>query len=815
MSRWLLWLRWSWRDLRRHWLQVLAIALIIALGTGMYSGLISTTPWREQANDASYKLLNMYDLRLYLTEGSYLDSTKLLEAFNKVEHAQWITATELRLILPTLVDASTDKQTIIIPGRLIGADLSSTKPNVNDLYMTRGHGFESSSGSTKPVAVLEHKFATYYGLPSQGEIQLSGGKALHYAGTGLSPEYFVVFTEEGGMMAEANFAVVFVSLETAQAFSERPNLVNNVLLKLSADADPQILRTELQAAARGVANVGLSFMTPQDDPAYRMLYEDISSDEVFWRWMSYLFLAGAVFGAFNLATRLVESQRREIGIQMALGVPPCFIAIRPVLLALQITVLGVVFGLIFGMLIGNAFGNLMQEMIPLPVFLMPFQPRIFLEAAVLGIVLPLLATLIPVARALRVEPVDAIKTGHLVAKGGGLAPVATHRSDAGGVLAQMPLRNLLRAPRRSVLTLMGIAAAITLLVLIMGILDSFDATLNQARTELTQSNPQRMVVELNFFYPANSTVVSNISQSSSIGAADPSLRLGGYLMHDGKSIETLLEMVSMQSTLWRPSISQGTYPGEQYGVLISEGAARDLGVRHGDTITLRHPKRTGLLSYDWVESEVEVSGIHPLPMRFQTYMDIQQADLMGIAGLVNSVQVIPASGVSQDKVKQVLFDQQGVASVQPISALIRVFEDLIGEFVDIFAVMQAAAVILAVLIAYNSTSINLDERAREMATMFAFGVRVRTAFRIMIVENLLMSAFGIIAGCALGALLLNFMLTNIFTTVMPDINIAITLHLLTIIAALIVGVLVAVLTPILNLRKMLYMDIPATLRVME
>ena len=30
MNKWLLWLRWSWRDLRQRWLQVLAIALIIA-----------------------------------------------------------------------------------------------------------------------------------------------------------------------------------------------------------------------------------------------------------------------------------------------------------------------------------------------------------------------------------------------------------------------------------------------------------------------------------------------------------------------------------------------------------------------------------------------------------------------------------------------------------------------------------------------------------------------------------------------------------------------------------------------------------------
>lgn len=57
MNIWTLWMRWSWRDLRHRWTQVATIALIIALGTGTYSGLVSTSAWRLQANDASYALL--------------------------------------------------------------------------------------------------------------------------------------------------------------------------------------------------------------------------------------------------------------------------------------------------------------------------------------------------------------------------------------------------------------------------------------------------------------------------------------------------------------------------------------------------------------------------------------------------------------------------------------------------------------------------------------------------------------------------------------------------------------------------------------
>ena len=65
-----MWLRWSWRDLRRRWVQVAAIALVLALGTGTFAGLTSLTRWRIASNDASFELTQMWDLRAELPLGT-------------------------------------------------------------------------------------------------------------------------------------------------------------------------------------------------------------------------------------------------------------------------------------------------------------------------------------------------------------------------------------------------------------------------------------------------------------------------------------------------------------------------------------------------------------------------------------------------------------------------------------------------------------------------------------------------------------------------------------------------------------------------
>ena len=130
-----------------------------------------------------------------------------------------------------------------------------------------------------------------------------------------------------------------------------------------------------------------------------------------------MLLLGAVFAAFNLTTRMIESQRREIGIGMAFGVPRMLLAARPLLVGAQIAALGTVFGIGFGLFIGSLLRGLMADLLPMPIIETPFQFDIFLWAAILGVFAPIVAIIYPVWRAVSVPPIAAIRTGHLAAKG--------------------------------------------------------------------------------------------------------------------------------------------------------------------------------------------------------------------------------------------------------------------------------------------------------------------------------------------------------------------------------------------------------------
>jgi putative ABC transport system permease protein len=341
-------LRWSARDLRRRWLQVVAIALIIAVGTGVYAALGSTATWRRESNDASFEALHMYDLRVKAAEGLDAAAGAMRAALDRLPDPGVVAESEERLVVPTQVDASTSSKTILVPGRLIGVDVADGGPRINSVWVSSGDGRTLTSADDEAgTVVLERNFASFYDLPSAGSLRVAGSK-VDYVGEGLSPEYFFVVTDDGSFFAEANFAAVFAPLGTAQTLSGRAGRVNDLVIRLRPGTDVTAAKGQVLEAFSD-SGLAVTVMQRSDEDAYRLLYDDIESDQKFWNVFALLIVAGAAFGAFNLASRMVEAQRREIGIGMALGANPRVLALRPLLVGIEIALLGVVFGVGMGL----------------------------------------------------------------------------------------------------------------------------------------------------------------------------------------------------------------------------------------------------------------------------------------------------------------------------------------------------------------------------------------------------------------------------------------------------------------------------------
>lgn len=815
--------------MRRRLPLIVAIGLLLAVGTGMAAGMGSMIEWRVKSNDVSFAALDVHDLRVELEQGAFVEEGELARAARRIDDAGAIAATSERLIVPTQIDAgAATGGTAITPGRLVGVDpgrirradgIDVTGPAVDSISVDEGSGLPTGApgtGARPPGAMLEVVYAEENGIEAPARIEIAGGQAVEVVGLGRSPETFVQVGPGGAFSSGRDFGTLFAPLAVAQRLAGRPDRVNDLALRLEPGADAGAIAARLKAEIeRSLPGVGLTVSARRDIDGYRILYDDAENDQQLFNVFSFLILAGAALAAFNLVSRTIEAQRREIGIGMALGVSPRRLAIRPLLLGLQIAAIGVVLGVGAGLLINVWLRSLLVDQLPLPILVTDFQPGIFLPRAAIGFAIPLLAALWPVRRGVRVTPIEAIRVGFRSARGGGMAPLLRRVPLPGNSIAQIAPRNVLRAPRRTLMTVLGSGAVIAVAVSMSGMLDSFTATVERNESEQLSSAPNRLTVTLGRYRRVDSPAVRAIAGLPEVARAQGALRLPSALRAaDGEQIDVVAE-IGAADPVWAPRASRGRLPRGPGEVLIAETAAEDLGVSPGERIELVHPLRAGPDTFTTETSVVQVSGTHPDPFRFPVYMDPSAASLFGLGGAVNGLTVVPRPGVTAARVERALFEQPSVASIEATGAASESLREGLDEFAAIIWVVIVIAIVLILLIAFNSTAINADERAREHATMFAYGLPLRTVLGLAVVESLIMGVLAAGLGIVLGAAILGWVVNVNLKEVLPELGVVVTLSPFSILLALLAGAVAMAAAPLLTARRLRRMDIPSTLRTIE
>lgn len=806
-----LWLRWSLRDLRRRWLQVVSIALTLALGIGTYAALGSTKEWRRQSNDASFAALHMHDLRVALTAGSTAPQGRLLEVLRSIPGAGDVTRARERLLVPTQVAAGAGRAEVVVPATVVG-HRQLTGATVDGLYVAAGARPTSPTGGP-PEVVLEQKFADAHGLPSQGTVRLPGGRTVRYTGVGVAPEEFLVTgSDPGAFLAQGSFATLYSDLATVQALEPAlAGRVNDLVLTVRRPAARTAVAAQLrEALARAEPPLAGEVTTRQDSPAYRILYEDIEGDDAFWTLVAALVLMGATLAAVNMTSRVVEAQRREIGIGMALGVRPARLALRPMLLGIELVLVGAALGVVVALLMTAPLAAVYRDALPLPEWRTPLQLGPFLRAASAGVVLPLFAVAWPVWRAVRVQPVEAIRTGHLAARGTRLLPAARWLRLPGRGYWSLPLRNLARTPRRTALTTLAVAAAVTTFVAVGGLLDSFRASVQLGEDELARGDRQRLIVSLDTWYGRDAEPVRQVTALRGVGSTAAGLQFPATVRADGRSLDLLPEVLPADSP-WQPSLVAGESAG---GLVLAAKAARDLDVGPGDLVRLRYPRPVGAGVQTSVVT-IPVAGVHPSPMRVLAYLSPAEGQRLGLGGVVNTVQVLPEAGSSAAQLRERLFQVRAVSSVEDVASMTRVFDDALEQFVGILLVMAGVVMLLALLIAYNTATIAVDERAREHATMSAFGLPLRSLLGLLTVESVVLGVLGCATGIAGGVLAIRWIVSASLSSTLPDFEVLTRLGSATIVGAVLAGVVAVGLAPLLTTRRLRRLDVPSTLRVVE
>ena len=320
-------------------------------------------------------------------------------------------------------------------------------------------------------------------------------------------------------------------------------------------------------------------------------------------------------------------------------------------------------------------------------------------------------------------------------------------------LNKVALRNIFRYRQRLLMMLIGIGGCTALLLTGFGLQDSIADIVKFQYEDINQYDMEV------YFDGGQSTEAQQAFRDAADGAVE------SVLFYHQQSVEVDFRDQVREVTLIAADESVSDFIHFQKGgvtqplpgvdeALLSIGVAEAMGVCTGDTITVRNADMESLtlrvcgIYENYVQN---FAVIHPDTIASQWGREAEQqmAFLMAV------------DGVDLHETSAMLTDLDGVMNVsisQDTAGMMVSMMDALGSMV---LLVIFCAGLLAVVVLYNLTNININERIREIATIKVLGFRAGETASYVFKENFVLSVVGSLAGLWMGYGLLSFIISQV------------------------------------------------------
>lgn len=558
--------------------------------------------------------------------------------------------------------------------------------------------------------------------------------------------------ENGEKSAEAQFAAAEQKLTDGQA----QYVQGKAELELAKTSGQQDLDIAAEKLAK--ARADLEELSPPEwyvlDRHSHYSYMDYGSvadrmDGIAKVFPLFFFLVAALV-CLTTMTRMVDEQRGNVGTMKALGYGKNAIAFKFILYALIASVVGSVVGCVTGMKIfPTVIFNAWNLMYTLPPIRFIAQPVLAFTASGIVIGITVLAAFLAVYKELVETP--ALLMRPKAPKAG--KKILLERIDwlwsHCSFTQKVTARNLFRYKKRFFMTVVGISGCTALLVAGFGIQDSIATVVHKQYGEILCYDVAINVKDGTASKDLND-FMDHLDQDERVVDAMSLTMNAGSVFADGEETavtivapadsEAFQQFISLHH---RGSSEEITLPSD--GVLISEKLAMNAGLERGDMLEIAES--------DGIKREVKIADIvenyvghyiYLSPSYYRQIFHTRPLDT-GIVATLKDAGSSVENDLGNEWMKKAF-----VTSVSFYSGLADSFEDTISSLSFIVVVLVVAAGLLAFVVLYNLTNVNISERLREIATIKVLGFYDLEVAEYVYRENILLTMIGSLCGLVLG-----------------------------------------------------------------
>ena len=463
--------------------------------------------------------------------------------------------------------------------------------------------------------------------------------------------------------------------------------------------------------------------------------------------------AVAAMVTFTTMTRFVDEERTNAGIFKALGYHSKDIIAKFVIYGLVAGTLGTLLGILIGhYVLAPTISHIITER----MIVGENQQYFYWTYSCLALGVSLVASVLPAylvsRRELHEEAAQLLLPKPPVKGSKILLERITFIWSRLSFTQKVTARNIFRYKQRMLMTIFGVAGSVALLFAGLGIQSSVVGVADRQFKDLQQ---YQMVLSVN-------TRASD-SDKSKLEEKLKSDEIEDYRLISSKQIEekysgkagiqTVTIMVTDKDDL-APFV-QLEKNGEKLdlsdGVILTEKLAQLAGVSVGDNFTIDGKTfKVGAITDHYVG--------HFVYMNQKTYEAIY-----GQAAKMNTylVQLKDKSEGNTERVAGEFMEQAAVNGLVQNTSTIQLFESFANSLNHTMAILVLVSVLLAIVILYNLTNINVAERIRELSTIKVLGFHNKEVTLYIYRETIILSLIGMIVGLVSGFYLHQFLIQMI------------------------------------------------------
>ncbi len=488
----------------------------------------------------------------------------------------------------------------------------------------------------------------------------------------------------------------------------------------------------------------------QQNAGYSSYIQDTESIENLSVVFPIVFFAIAALVSLTSMTRMVEEERQEIGTLKALGYNKFHIMLKYIIYSSLACIIGGVIGMNIGFqLLPRIIWDMYEMMYTLPEFIVSFNHQYSSMGLGLIYICIVGATLYTILKEVKETPATLLRPK---APKYGKRVLLERVSFIWKRLKfshKVTVRNIFRYKKRFLMTIIGIMGCTSLILAGFGLKDSISSILpNQyedifhydmlvsLKTALTQEQKNSYIENLEQKEDIQE-VVEMYMESGTAGKGENSENVQIVVPSDNQEIDKVIKLRDVKT--------EEPFTLAEEGIIITDKLAELIDTNVGDTITVT--------TVDDIEKEIKVVGITENYISHYVYMSKELYQQVFGETYTTNVLLIQDNNLNEEQeetVMQEMVAQNEVLSVTLTTTTMKTLDDTMSSLNYVVIVLIVSAGLLAFVVLYNLSNINIGERIRELATIKVLGFYDREVYDYVTRETIILTIIGILLGLVVG-----------------------------------------------------------------